>query len=93
MGLRLHWAFIAAGLPRPKMRLDGVVAGGPGHIAYLVVAEVVRSLLPVIEKYGVATAAELQMDSLRDRLEAEVVDGGGVITSTTLIGAWVRVEA
>ncbi len=91
MGLRMHSAFISAGLPPPQMRLDAVVGAGQGHLAYFVVAEVVRSLLPVMEKHGIATAAEVQVDTLHDRLEAEIAGGGHVILSPSLIGAWARV--
>jgi SAM-dependent methyltransferase len=90
MGLRLHAAFTGAGLPAPKCRLDAAVGSGRGHITYLVLAEVVRSLLPAIGKFGIATAEEVDIDTLRDRLEEEVMAGGGVIVSPGLIGAWTR---
>jgi hypothetical protein len=59
-------------------------------IAYLNVAEVVRSLLPLIEKFGVATAAEVNIDTLADRMRDEVVAGGGVVVTPSLVGAWSR---
>jgi SAM-dependent methyltransferase len=90
MGLRLHSVFTAAGLPAPNCRLDATVASGRGHLAYLVATEVVRSLLPAIGKFGIATTEEVNIDTLRDRLEEEVVAGGGVIVSPSLIGAWTK---
>jgi ubiquinone/menaquinone biosynthesis C-methylase UbiE len=90
MGMKLRSAFLDAGLPAPSMRLDATIGGGEGHIMYLVIAEVIRSLQPLIERFGIATAAEIGIESLRDRMEAEVVQGRGVIVSPSLIGAWTR---
>jgi ubiquinone/menaquinone biosynthesis C-methylase UbiE len=90
MGLKLYPAFVAAGLPAPTMRLDAAVGGGPVQTMYVVIAEVIRSLLPLIEKLGLATAAEVDVDTLADRIRDEVVAGGGVIVSPTLVGAWAR---
>jgi len=91
-GLKLYDAFLTAGLPPPRMRCDAHVGCGKGDVAYFVVAEVVRSLLPLMEKFGVASTAEAQIETLRDRLENEVVGHNGVIVSPSLIGAWVRVD-
>jgi hypothetical protein len=59
---------------------------------YAVLAETIRSLLPAIEATGVATAAEVDPDTLADRLRADVVATGGVAASPPLIGAWARVR-
>jgi SAM-dependent methyltransferase len=92
MGLKLYTAFVTAGLPAPRMRFDAHVGCGKGDVAYSVVAEVVRSLLPLMEKFGVASTAEVEIETLRERLENEVVGQNGVIVSPSLIGAWVRVS-
>jgi hypothetical protein len=39
----------------------------------------------------VATAAEVGIETLADRLRSEVADGGGVIVGRSEIGAWSRV--
>ena len=90
MGTLLFPTFVRAGLPRPQMNLEGRVDGGPGSAAYQLLAETARSLLPMMERLGVATAAEVQIDTLAARLEAEVCAGGGVIVTPPLIGAWAR---
>jgi ubiquinone/menaquinone biosynthesis C-methylase UbiE len=90
MGLKLYSAYKAAGLPAPSLRLDASVGGGPDYLAYLVVAEVVRSLLPVMEKFSLATAAEVGIETLADRIRDEVVAGGGVVVTPPLVGAWSR---
>jgi 2-keto-4-pentenoate hydratase len=63
-----------------------------GWARYGVLAEAIRSLLPAIEATGLATAAEVDPDTLADRLRAAVVATGGVAASPPLIGAWARVR-
>jgi hypothetical protein len=72
------------------MTLDSRVEGGAGSPAYELVAETVRSLLPLRERSGVASAAAVEVDTLRARLEAEACAGVGVLIVPPLIGAWAR---
>lgn len=53
-------------------------------------AEVVRSLLPAMERFGIATAAEVEIDSLAQRMRDEVLAKDGVIAAPLLIGVWAR---
>ena len=92
MGLELFGAFAAAGLPEPELRSEQGVGGGGAWAGYAVLAETVRSLLPAIEATGLATAAEVDPDTLADRLRADVMATGGVAASPPLIGAWARVR-
>ena len=92
IGLELFGAFAAAGLPEPELRSEQDVGGGAGWAGYTVLAETIRSLLPAIEATGLATAAEVDPDTLADRLRADVVATGGVAASPPLIGAWARVR-
>jgi hypothetical protein len=43
-----------------------------------------------MEKLGVATASEVDIETLRDRLRDDVVARNGVIVSPALIGAWAQ---
>ncbi len=90
MGLRLHATFLAAGLPAPQMISTGRVEGGAQSAAYEVLASTVRSLLPMAERLGVATAAEVDVDSLADRLRLEAADNKACIMPPPLVGAWTR---
>ena len=81
MGLELFGAFVAAGLAEPELRSEQDVGGGAAWAGYAVLAETVRSLLPAIEATGLATAAEVDPDTLADRLRADVVATGGVAAS------------
>ena len=90
MGPQLYSTFVDAGLPEPAMSLDAGIWGGEGPAATLV-TEVMRSLLPVLPKFGIATEAEVEIDSLEDRLRMEITSTRGVAISPSLIGARTRV--
>jgi len=88
MGSRLYSTFRGAGLPEPQLLSNACVAGGERTQLYELLVETLRSLQPLAEKLGVATPEEMQLDSLAQRLRAEVVAGGGVIHMPSYIGAW-----
>ena len=93
LGLEMYSLFLAAGLPGPSMRMDAAIGGGPDCPAFEMAAEVVRSLLPVMEKLQIATATEVNIASLEQRMRDEVVAAKGVALSPGLIGAWSRKPA
>jgi 2-polyprenyl-3-methyl-5-hydroxy-6-metoxy-1,4-benzoquinol methylase len=90
MGLRLHQAFIDAGLPEPDVRLEGLVISGPDAHGFHWFAELVRSVAPVMERLGVASAPEIDIETLGDRLVAEAEEAPGSVCALALGGAWVR---
>lgn len=90
MGSRLYSIFKQAGLPEPQMISGGRVEGSPQSEIYEWLAQTVRSLLPMIEKTGVATKDEVGIDTLADRLRAEVAAQGAVVHAPIFVGAWVR---
>ena len=95
-GLRVHMAmelapmFARTGLVDVGAVIEGAVGSGPDSPAYAYVAETSRSLLPIIEKLGVATAAEIDVDTLAARLRDETVALGAAIVPAFLAGAWGR---
>ena len=93
LGLELYPLYVAAGLPGPSMRMDSMVGGGPDFGGHEIVADVVRSMLPAMEKLGIVTAAEADVPTLAARIRDDVVAGKGVALSPALIGAWSRVAA
>jgi len=93
MGLKLARVFQEAGLPRPQMIQGARVESGPDSEAYDVVAQLTRTLLPLMERTGIATAAEVEIDLLADRMRAESVALNAVWVSPAFIGAWARKEA
>jgi ubiquinone/menaquinone biosynthesis C-methylase UbiE len=93
MGGKLYQTFLAAGLPVPQMIAGSRVEGGSDSFAYEYVAQTVRSLLPVAERVGATTRAEVEIDTLADRLRAEALGSSACIMLPTLIGAWATVSA
>jgi SAM-dependent methyltransferase len=92
MGAMLYDAFTAAGLPAPAMRVSSIIGGGDCALPWLHhTAELVRTLLPEIERMGVATAADIDIETLYERLHREVGSGGSVIIGRSEVGAWSRV--
>jgi 2-polyprenyl-3-methyl-5-hydroxy-6-metoxy-1,4-benzoquinol methylase len=90
MGLELYPVFLAAGLPGPSMRVDTLIGGGPQCPLFDVVAELIQSLLPVMEKLKIASASEVDIPNLAQRMRDEVVALKGVVLSGAFIGAWSR---
>jgi SAM-dependent methyltransferase len=88
LGLELYGVFLAAGLPGPSMRMDALIGGGSDYPVYELFAEVVNSLLPLMEKLKITTAEEVDLPSLAQRVRDEVVASNGVLLSLGLIGAW-----
>jgi ubiquinone/menaquinone biosynthesis C-methylase UbiE len=90
MGSKLYQTYLDAGLPAPQLRLDAPVGGGPDWPGYAYVADTVRVLLPILQQMGTATAEEVGIETLADRLRAEVVGQRGVQMLAMVIGAWTR---
>ncbi len=55
---------------------------------FKLLAEAVRSLAPTLEKANIASAAQVKIDSLADRMRDEVVAKRGIAMSYGLVGAW-----
>jgi hypothetical protein len=67
-GGRIAAYFHHAGLKRPTIFCETPVGGGPDSPFYGWFACTLRSVLPQLEKIGVATAAEVDIDTFEDRL-------------------------
>jgi hypothetical protein len=90
MGPKLFGTFTTAGLPAPQLRHDTPIGGGPDWPGYAYVAATVRNLLPMLTEVAGITAEQLGIDTLEDRLRAEVVGMHGVQLLPPLVGAWAR---
>jgi hypothetical protein len=89
MGSRLHATFRAAGL-EPKLFGLTRVADRTDRAAFDFLAESVRSLLPAMEKVGMATSADIGVDTLSDRLADEAAATDACIFYPRFVGAWAR---
>jgi SAM-dependent methyltransferase len=92
-GLKLPRIFGEAGLPAPRVILGARVESEPDSPIFNQVAEITRSLQPLMERLGVATAAEIGIDTLADRIREETLALNATLVSPSLIGAWTRKSA
>jgi hypothetical protein len=90
LGGRLGTVLRAAGLAPTVFGLQGYLEPGDPAGPRLA-AETVRTLLPVIEKTGIASADEVGVDTLAERLAQEGRRLGTMFKPPTLVGAWARV--
>jgi predicted O-methyltransferase YrrM len=77
MGMQLPYLMQEAGLPPPKCQAESCIDGGPHSPFYEWLAETMRSLLPRMETLGITSTAELDIDTLEDRLRKEALETHG----------------
>jgi 2-polyprenyl-3-methyl-5-hydroxy-6-metoxy-1,4-benzoquinol methylase len=92
MGSKLLSAFVVAGLPAPSMRLEAVVGGGTNSSdALQLIADLAVSLSTTIEELGLASVADLDPDTLLDRMRNEARANASLVVGHFQFGAWSRV--
>jgi ubiquinone/menaquinone biosynthesis C-methylase UbiE len=89
MGYRLFDTYLKAGLSAPKMEVNSPAGGGSEWEGYKLAAETVRSMLPLMVKFGIATAEEVEVETLAERLQEESVKHRGVVKLPDMASAWV----
>jgi SAM-dependent methyltransferase len=90
MAAPLNRAFLAAGLGEPEMAVHTPLGDGDGCSGYEWFAESLRSLLPMLEQYGIVTAEILDPDNLASRCRAETIDTGVPLMLIPLVTAWAQ---
>lgn len=91
MGLRLAAVFREAGLPEAGLTSGQPVERGAEALGYSIMAGDVVSLLPRMERLGIAGAAEVGPESFERRLRDEAAAADAVLLSPLMVGAWARV--
>ncbi len=91
LGARLVSVFEHAGLPTPTLRLEAVIASGPGavDVAHLV-TDLVKTQLPTMERLRIVTTSQVEPSALADRILSEV-GTDGTLMGRSEIGAWTAV--
>jgi SAM-dependent methyltransferase len=89
MGSKLYATLRAGGLD-PDLTGTCRVEGGPNAVGYEFAAQTLRSLLPWMTQFGIATAEDVQVDTFADRLRSAAIEGGNCIFLPRIIGAWAR---
>ncbi len=90
LGARLGAILAEAELPSPKVVGIQAYLAPTDSVAPAYLAGIVQSLLPVIERAGIATREEVGIETLERRLAAELAEYQAVIAPPTLVGAWAR---
>lgn len=72
MGMELYKAFVDAGLPEPTLHFEAPMGGPEDWPGFEYLANSFRSLVPLMEAYGIAAADALDVDTLAARIQAEV---------------------
>ena len=92
IGGKLYHLFRQAGLPGPALVKHVSAAGGKATRPFCEnSAGIVASMLPRIEKFGIATAADVQVETLADRLEQATCVAEAQVSYTAAIAAWTTV--
>jgi ubiquinone/menaquinone biosynthesis C-methylase UbiE len=90
MGLKLYRSFRDAGLPGPTLESRTIMTGGPTAPVWFL-ANIARALLPTMTQLGVADAADVDIDTLEQRLLADLTAHEAAMIVPPLTAAWVRV--
>ena len=72
-GIGLYRAFVDAGLPPPTMHLESPIGAAKTWAGYRYMATIFQSLLPLLEKYRLATVEQVDVDTLAARIRKEVL--------------------
>jgi ubiquinone/menaquinone biosynthesis C-methylase UbiE len=93
MGTRLYEVFVAAGVEPPRMCTNALIGAGEEWVRRFAAAfgaGILRSILPSILQFGVATESELDLDTFDERYVSEVVGQASVVQWIPFVGAWGR---
>lgn len=88
MGTKLYSSYLRAGFPPPDMAAASLIACGPDATGYGYAVGVLRSLLPLIERTGIASAAEIDIDTLAVRMHEDALMHERVMFLPRVVGAW-----
>jgi ubiquinone/menaquinone biosynthesis C-methylase UbiE len=96
VGPKLHQTFLAAGLETPQLRSEAPIGGGREWVERFTAAygaTALRSLMPQILRYGIASEDEVGVETFDQRYQDEVLTQGSVVQWFTSVAAWARKSA
>jgi len=91
MGLALYQIFQEIGLPAPHMHLEIPLGSDVDFLR--VISELLCSLRPLSEQHNVSLEELGGLDTLADRICAEIAAANTVVSIVPLVGAWSRKPA
>ena len=93
MAIELYRAFLASGLNTPEMLLLAPLSGAHHGVAFEWSTESIRSLVPLLEKFGIATADEVDIDTLKDRVRSDCQEHNSLLMLLPMVTAWAKKPA
>jgi hypothetical protein len=90
MGMRLYHTYRDAGFVDTATLVSHMSGCGIRRETIDYFVETIRSILPKIEQYGIATREEVQIDSLADRIESAARATDPQWVATRHISAWAK---
>ncbi len=91
MGLALYSIFQEVGLPAPRMHLEIPLGSDTGFVR--IISDLVCSLQPLAMQHNVSLEELGDLNTLRDRICAEIAAANTVVSVVPLLGAWSRKPA
>jgi ubiquinone/menaquinone biosynthesis C-methylase UbiE len=91
MGFALYQTFRDAGLPAPAMSLEMPI--GMDQEITRWIPDILGSLLPLIHQFNLPLEPVGDLNTLPERIHAEVAASNSVVTWLALVGAWSRKPA
>lgn len=93
IGAHLPRIFVDAGLPVPHAIAVQRLTTGADSPDYEYMPLVYRSLLPLMLRFGITTAAAADVETIAERFRTDSVAHDVVWSSIRMVGAWARVPA
>jgi ubiquinone/menaquinone biosynthesis C-methylase UbiE len=90
MGLHLAQTFQRVNLPTPRMIAHARISTAAEVQIFQQVTAITRTLLPAMEKHGIAAAAEVDVDTLAERMQRAVHAANATVVAPLFVGAWAR---
>ena len=90
MGLHLPQTFQRANLSIPRMIAHTRIGTGAEIAILQQLTGITRTLLPAMEEHGIATAAEVDVETLAERLQRATFAAAATIVAPLFVGAWAR---
>ena len=88
MGITLYQIFQQVGLPTPAMHMETPLGSDANLIS--LICDLVSSMRPLIQQHNVSLEALGSLDTLSERIQAEVVASNTVVSFVPIVGAWAR---
>ena len=88
IGIALYQIFQQVGLPAPAMHMETPLGSDANFMSLM--CDLLSSVRPLIEQQKVSLEALGDLDTLSDRIYAEVVAANAIVSFVPLVGVWAR---